>query len=73
LTDTDTGVFTSYTQLKGNGSANQNTAGTHTTCSQTQYGTVGDFLDPSQPVPPGMNASDQATATFTVGVVVKLK
>jgi hypothetical protein len=71
LTDTATGVSQSFTQPKSNGNANQNTTGTHTTCSQTETGMVGDFLNPGEPVPPGMSATDPATATFAASVVLK--
>ena len=64
-------VESTFTQPKGNGNANQNTTGTHTTCSQTATGTVGDFLNPGEPVPPGMSADDPAAATFTATVVLK--
>ena len=71
LTDIATGATQGFTQPKGSGNANQNTTGTHTTCSQTQTGTVGDFLNPGEPVPPGMSVDDPATGTFTVTVVFK--
>jgi len=32
---------------------------------------VGDFLNPGEPVPPGMSADDPAAATFTATVVLK--
>jgi hypothetical protein len=71
LTDTATGATQGITQPKGSGNANQNTTGTHTTCSQTATGTVGDFLNPGEPVPPGMSVDDPATATFAATVVLK--
>jgi hypothetical protein len=71
ITDHATGTSQSFVQPKSVGNANANTTGTHTTCSQSQDGTVGDFLNPGEAPPPGMSASDPATATVTVGVVLK--
>lgn len=71
ITDLANGVSVSFVQPKAGGNANQNTTGQHTMCSQTSTGTVGDFLNPGEPVPPGMSATDPATGTVSVGVVYK--
>jgi hypothetical protein len=69
ITDLVTGTSVSFTQVKGNGNANQNTTGQPTMCSQTITGTVVDFTGGF--IPPGMSGSDPATFMLTVGVIYK--
>ncbi|MGN6161764.1 MAG: hypothetical protein ACTHOG_08690 [Marmoricola sp.] len=57
----------SFQQTKGNGNANHNQASI--TCTDTQQSTLGEFWDPSQPLPAGTSADDPVTFTITVTVV----
>jgi len=52
----------SFEQVKGNSAA----AGQQTiTCTQTEVGTLADFVDPSQPLPPGTALTDEVSFTLT--------
>jgi hypothetical protein len=70
LLDTTAGqtVFT-FSARKGKGHAEHNQRSI--TCTQQQTGTVGDFVPPNAPLPPGVALGDQATFTLTVMVVPK--
>jgi hypothetical protein len=61
-------VFT-FGSAKGHGKAEhkQNTI----TCTQQTSGTVGDFVEPNAPLPPGVSPSDEATFLLSVTVVPK--
>lgn len=60
-------VLFAFDQTKGQGNANHNQQAI--TCTETIPGTVGDFWDPAQPLPSGINLTDPATFTLTVTAV----
>jgi hypothetical protein len=60
----------SFEQAKGGGNANHNQS--TLTCTTSQTGVLGDFLDPGEPPPPGTSLSDPVTFTLTVTVVPHL-
>ncbi len=54
----------SFEQAKGGGNANHNQS--TVTCTQSQAGVLGDFLDAGDTPPPGTSVSDPVTFTLTV-------
>ena len=59
-------LFT-FAQAKGGGNANHNQPAV--TCTQSQTGVLGDFLNPGDTSPPGTSVSDPVTFTLTVTAV----
>jgi hypothetical protein len=53
--------------VKGAGNANQTQS--TVTCTQTQTASLGDLLDPGDPLPPGTSLDDQVTVTLTATAV----
>jgi hypothetical protein len=51
-------------QVKGGGNANHNQP--TLTCTGSQTGVLGDFLNPGETPPPGTSVSDPVTFTLTV-------
>jgi hypothetical protein len=62
---TESEIF-SFSQAKGGGHAAHNTA--TTTCTQEEQGTLADFLEPGDELPPGASPDDDVTFTFTATV-----
>ncbi len=56
-------LFT-FAQAKGGGNANHNQP--TITCTQSETGVLGDFLNPGDTPPPGTSVSDPVTFTLTV-------
>lgn len=59
-------LFT-FERVKGGGNANHNQP--KVTCSTSETGDLGDFIEPGTPLPPDISVSDPATFTLTVTVV----
>jgi hypothetical protein len=59
-------LFT-FEQAKGGGNANHNQS--TVTCTASQTGVLGDFLNPGETPPPGTSVSDPVTFTLMVTVV----
>jgi hypothetical protein len=59
-------LFT-FAQAKGGGNANHNQQ--TITCTQSETGVLGDFLNPGDTPPPGTSVSDPVTFTLTVTAV----
>ena len=59
----------SFEQAKAGGQANRNQQ--TITCTGTQNGTLGDFSEPGDQLPPGTSASDPVVFTLTVTVVMR--
>ena len=59
-------LFT-FAQAKGGGNANHNQP--TVTCTQSETGVLGDFLNPGDTPPPGTSVSDPVTFTLTVTAV----
>ena len=59
-------LFT-FERVKGGGHANQNQP--KVTCSTSETGALGKFIEPGTPLPRGISLSDPATFTLTVTVV----
>ena len=59
-------LFT-FAQAKGGGNANHNQP--TVTCTQSETGVLGDFLNPGDTPPPGTMASDSVTFNITVTAV----
>ena len=59
-------LFT-FEQVKGGGNANRNQP--EVTCTTSQSGALGEFIEPGIPLPPGITVSDPATFTITVTAV----
>jgi hypothetical protein len=59
-------LFT-FAQAKGGGNANHNQPAV--TCTQSETGVLGDFLNPGDTPPPGTSVSDPVTFTLTVTAV----
>ena len=59
-------LFT-FDQAKGGGNANHNQP--TVTCTQSETGVLGDFLNPGDTPPPGTSVSDPVTFTLTVTAV----
>ncbi len=59
-------LFT-FAQAKGGGNANHNQP--TVTCTQSESGVLGDFLNPGDTPPPGTSVSDPVTFTLTVTAV----
>ena len=59
-------LFT-FDQAKGGGNANHNQP--TITCTQSETGVLGDFLNPGETPPPGTSVSDPVTFNLTVIVV----
>jgi hypothetical protein len=59
-------LFT-FAQAKGGGNANHNQP--TITCTQSETGVLGDFLNPGDTPPPGTSVSDSVTFTLTVTAV----
>ena len=57
----------SFQQVKGNGNANHNQASV--ACTVVQHSTLGDFWDPSEPLPAGTSLDDPVTFTIDVTAV----
>ena len=62
----DQTLFT-FDQVKGGGNANHNQP--TITCTQSQTGVLGDFLNPGDTPPPGTSVSDPVTFTLKVTAV----
>jgi hypothetical protein len=62
----DQTLFT-FEQAKGGGKANHNQ--TTISCTASQTGVLGDFLEPGETPPPGTSVSDPATFTLMLTVV----
>ena len=62
----DQTLFT-FAQAKGGGKANHNQ--TAISCTTSQTGVLGDFLEPGETLPPGTSVSDPATFTLMLTVV----
>ena len=56
-----------FAQAKGGGNANHNQP--TVTCTQSETGVLGDFLNPGDTPPPGTSVSDPVTFTLTVTAV----
>ena len=56
-------LFT-FDQVKGGGNANHNQP--TITCTQSETGVLGDFLNPGDTLPPGTSPTDSVTFTLTV-------
>jgi hypothetical protein len=59
-------LFT-FDQAKGGGNANHNQP--TVTCTQSETGVLGDFLNPGDTPPPGTSLTDSVTFTLTVTAV----
>jgi hypothetical protein len=59
-------LFT-FAQAKGGGNANHNQP--TVTCTQSETGVLGDFLNPGDTPPPGTSPTDSVTFTLTVTAV----
>jgi hypothetical protein len=59
-------LFT-FAQAKGGGNANHNQPAV--TCTQSETGVLGDFLNPGDTPPPGTSLTDPVTFTLTVTAV----
>jgi hypothetical protein len=57
----------SFEQAKGGGNANHNQPAV--TCTESETGVLGDFLDPGDTPPPGTSLTDPVTFTLTVTAV----
>lgn len=62
-------IFDSGLIAKGSGNGNRNQ--TTTACSLTDTGTLADFLEPGETVPPGSALTDTVTFTIAVNAIVK--
>jgi len=69
--DVNTGatLFDSGLVSKGNGNGNHNQPTIF--CSSTETGTLADFLEPGDPVPPGASLTDTVTFTIEANAILK--
>jgi hypothetical protein len=66
LVDNGVTLFT-FKQVKGGGNANHNQS--TVTCTTSETGVLGDFLNPGDTLPPGTSLTDPVTFTLTVTAV----
>jgi hypothetical protein len=62
-------LFDSGLIEKGNGKGNHNQA--TVVCTSTETGTLADFLEPGDEVPPGADLTDEVTFTILANAIVK--